>query len=106
MDNLTTKPSNETKQKVVLVSDLDPMSPSYKVVDELGWDIGEKSRSFGYLKPEYQKSGQRTGGRYGSIDARLYKGAPPWLKYEVFKIDNLGGFITFHVRKRGNTSNG
>jgi len=91
------------EKKTVLVSDLDSMCPRYKVVDEHGWTIGEKIPSFGYMKPEYQKNGRMTGGRRGSFDARLYKGSPPWLKYEVFKIDHLGGGITFHARKRGDT---
>lgn len=95
-----------TEKKVMLVSDLDPMCPLYKVVDEHGWDIGEKSPTFGYMKPEYQKNGRMTGGRRGSFDARFYKGTPPWLKHEVFKIDHLGGGITFHVRKRGDTNDG
>ncbi len=94
------------EKKIVLVSDLDSMCPLYKVVDEHGWAIGEKSPSFGYMKPEYQKNGRMTGGRHGSFDARLYKGSPPWLKYEVFKIDHLGGGITFHARKRGDTNDG
>lgn len=94
------------EEKTILVSDLDPISPMYKVIDEHGWPIGEKNPNFGYMKPEYQKNGRMTGGKHGSFDARLYKGAPPWLKYEVFKIDHLGGGITFHVRKRGNTNDG
>lgn len=86
-------------KKIVLLSDLDPMAPMYKVVDEHGWEIGKKSVNFGYMKPEYQKNGRRTGGKCGSFDARYYKGLPPWLKYEVIKIDQLGGFLTFHVKK-------
>ena len=89
------------EKKVVLVSDLDPMCPIYHVVDEHGWDIGEKKPNFGYMKPAYQKNGRRTGGRHSGFEARFYKGSPPWLKYEIFKIDHLGGGITFHTRKRG-----
>ena len=95
-----------SEKKVVLVSDLDFMCPLYKVVDEHGWVIGEKSPSFGYMKPEYQKNGRMTGGRHGGFEARFYKGSPPWLKYEVLKIDHLGGDITFHARKRGDTDDG
>ena len=85
----------------ILVSDLDKMTPHYKVVDKDGYSLGEKSRNFGYLKPEYTRQGHRTGGRHAGFDARQYKTAPPWLKYEVTKIDTLGGFLTFHARKRG-----
>lgn len=92
--------------KQILVADLDPMTPAYRVVDERGWNIGRKNPHFGYMKPEYQKSGRQTGGKRGSFDALLYKGTPPWLRHEVFKIDNLDGYITFHARKRGSTDNG
>lgn len=88
--------------KQILVADLDPMTPMYKVADEDGHSIGEKDPHFGYMKPEYQKNGRRTGGRHRSFDALIYKGTPPWIKREVFKIDHLGGGITFHVKRRGN----
>lgn len=84
----------------ILLSDLDSISQQYRVVDAHGYSIGEKSLHFGYLKPEYSRNGRRTGGRSGGVDARFYKAAPPWLKLEVFKIDNLGGDITFHVKSK------
>lgn len=92
--------------KKLLVADLDPISTMYKVVNERGRNIGRKDPHFGYMKPEYQKNGRMTGGKSGSFDVRLYKGLPPWLKYEVFKIDHLGGDITFHVRKGDSTNDG
>lgn len=92
--------------KQILVADLDPMTPMYKVVDETGRSIGRKNPRFGYMKPEYQKNGRQTGGNRGGIDALLYKGTPPWLRCEVFQIDNPDGHITFHVRKRGSADNG
>lgn len=85
----------------ILVADLDKMTPKYKVVDEQGFNIGEKCSHFGYLKPAYTRRGYHTGGRHAGIDARQYKTDPPWMKYEVIKIDTLGGFLTFHAQKRG-----
>ena len=37
------------ERKVILVSDIDPIMPSYNVADEHGRTIGEKSELFGYL---------------------------------------------------------
>jgi len=96
--------------KTIFVADLDALTPVYSVVDEQGYTLGEKCTASGlifrekpvgesvYLKPEYNKRGQRVGGKHGSWDARLYKSSPPWMKYAVFKIDRLGGNLTFHVK--------
>lgn len=97
----------------ISVADLDILTPMYSVVDEQGYTLGEK-RTAGaagglifnekpageavYLKPEYTKRGQRVGGKHSSWDARLYRSSPPWMKYEVFQIDRLGGNLTFHVK--------
>ena len=83
----------------IKVSDLDPLMPTYHVVDETGWTIGEKRRTFGYLKGTYAKNGRKVGGKHAGIAERAYHSSPPWLKYVVFKIDTLGGFTTLHTRK-------
>ena len=92
----------------ILVSDLDPLTPRYEVVDEGGHNLGKKfpvqplsnhPGEYLYEKPAYDRRGRRTGGRNGWLKDRSYKGAPPWMKYEVFKIDTFGGYLTFHVRK-------
>lgn len=86
------------EKKKILVADLDPMMPRYSVVDEKNRSIGEKSTLFGLLKPEYDKNGRRVGGKRGSFDDRKYKGDPPWFKFEVIGIDNLGGSVTIHAK--------
>lgn len=92
--------------KQILVADLDQLSAKYKVVDESGRVIGEKSRTFGLLKPEYARDGRRFGGRFCDISDRTYHSTPPWFKCEVFWIDELYGDLVFHVRKGGSTSGG
>lgn len=93
------------------LSDLDAVTLNYHVVDQDGYDLGSKSDTrfflleekpecgYVYFKPEYDKRGRPYGGnKRGSFEQRIYKNAPPWLKAEVFKIDTLGGVLTFHVR--------
>lgn len=97
-------------ERMITVSDLDRLTAKYQVVDECGRSIGEKqsgamwldgfsSGECVYLKPEYTKRGQRLGGKHAGFDCRLYRTTPPWIKYEVIKIDTLGGSLTFHTRK-------
>lgn len=88
----------ELNKKTILVSDLDPMMPSYNVADEQGRSIGEKSKIFGLLKPRYTKDGRPVGGKWGDFETRKYKSDPPWFRFEVIKIDNLGGSVTIHTK--------
>lgn len=87
-----------SERKKLTVQDLDPVIEGYEVTSEHGRTIGEKSRAFGYLKPEYGKNGRRVGGRYGSVSERVYKANPPWLKYEVIKVEVASFRITIRTK--------
>lgn len=92
------------------LSDLDAVTLNYSVVDQDGYDLGSKSDTrfyllkekpecgYIYFKPEYDKRGRPYGGKHSSLESRIYKKDPPWLKAEVIKIDTLGGVLTFHVQ--------
>lgn len=72
--------------KEVILSDIDPFLRQYIVCKKNGREIGSKSQTLGYLKPEYGKHGRRLYGKWASTEERKYKSTPPWLKYPVTEI--------------------
>ncbi len=88
----------EFDKNAIVVADLDPLMPSYNVVDEHGRTIGEKSELFGRLKPQYAKDGRPLQRGRWTFESRQYKADPPWFKFEVIRIDKLGGGVTIHAR--------
>lgn len=96
----------------VKLAELDIVTPRYSVVDQNGNTLGSKGsdpyflkqycnepkRSHYYLKPKYDRRGRPYGGKRASFEDQLYKRDPSWLKAEVFKVDTLGGELTFHVK--------
>lgn len=89
----------EFDKNTIIVADLDPLMPSYNVVNEHGRTIGEKSELFGYLKPQYTKDGRPLQGGRWTFESRRYKSDPPWFRFEVIKIDKLGGSVAIHAQK-------
>lgn len=85
--------------RAITVSDIDPLMPHYHVLAVSGRELGSKGKEFGYMKPEYDSRGRRTGGKRGRFEARKYKTAPPWLKLPVAEIRICGYGLGVYVKE-------
>lgn len=89
-------------EKFITVADLDPMMPTYSVYSAKGFLLGEKTKLFGYLKPEYDRHGVRRFGMWAGFEDRKYKTTPPWFKLRVVEIKTVGYGIGVYVKEDGN----
>lgn len=78
-----------TSPKVITVSDLDPLMPVYRVVTEGGQELGSKSKTLGYLKPNYDRRGRSRFSKKSGYAEKIYKSTPPWFRRQVKEISSL-----------------
>jgi len=78
----------------ITVNDIDRLLHFYKIVDQSsGRVLGEKTFKTGHIKSEFDRYGRRR-----KPEDRVYKYAPPWLKYEVVHILAADGIVRLFVK--------
>lgn len=91
--------SGKMPERVITVSDIDPLMPRYHVLTERGRELGEKIKGFGYVKPRYDSRGRRIGGKWDSYELRKYKATPPWFKLQITEIRSGGYGLEVYVKE-------